>query len=134
MMRWMTKLGLWSLAAVVPCALAGLSTSCSNTACEDLDALCSKCPNGTYRTDCLDMVSRDNAEVCGAQLPTFERVCVGVPAPPGTTTSTTTGSQGGGGAGGQASGGGGTGGQASGGGGTGGQASGGGGAGGSGGG
>ena len=127
MMRWKTKLGLWSLGVAVSGLVAAFATSCSNSACQDLDALCNQCPNGTYFTDCHDMVARDNVDVCGVQLPTFERVCTGVPAPPGTTTSgthTTTTSQGG--TGGQATGG--TGGQATGG--TGGQPTGGGGAGG----
>ena len=132
MKRRMTKLGLWSLVAAVPCALAGLSTSCGSTSCEDLNELCPHCPNVTYRDSCQAMVARDVLETCSAELPTFERVCV-VENPDYTqhTTTTTTQPQGGnGGTGGQASGGGGAGGQASGGGGAGGQASGGGGSGG----
>jgi hypothetical protein len=121
MMRWKTKLGLWSLGVAVPGLVAAFATSCGNSACEDLDALCPQCPNGTYQTDCHNMVQANVLDVCSAQLPTFERVCTGVPAPPGTTTSShsTTSSQGG--TGGQATGG--TGGQATGG--TGGQATGG---------
>ena len=131
MMRRMTKLGLWSLAAAVPCALAGLSTSCGSTSCEDLNELCPHCPNVTYRDNCQTMVARDVLETCSAELPTFERVCV-VENPDYTqhTTTSTQPNGGSGGTGGTAVGGGGAGGQASGGGGTGGTAVGGGGAGG----
>jgi len=69
-------------------SLVTLTTGCSDS-CEDLDEICERCVDQTYRAACEDTVAENVQDVCNARISTYNAACPYVSEESSTSSGTT---------------------------------------------